>query len=123
MGHQVPANHFDGSQTAISQTNFITNILPQTSSMNQGAWKRTEDIIECLRDKVILEVWGGPIWGDNPADDFFVTTHGVTTPDAFWKVVIRTDNREAIAWIIDNDLLLHIPPPDKLVTQTSSEFL
>jgi endonuclease G len=102
VGHQVPANHFDGSEVAILQTNFWTNLLPQTASMNRGAWLQTEYIIECLRDEVPLEVWGGPIWGENPADDYFTTSHGIATPDAFWKVAIRTDNREAMAWVVPN---------------------
>lgn len=102
VGHQVPANHFDGTAKAISQTNNWTNLLPQTKSMNRGAWRQTEDIIECIRDEVPLEVWGGPIWGSNFEDDLFVATHGVQTPAAFWKVVIRTDNRNAIAWIVPN---------------------
>lgn len=102
VGHQVPANHFDGSETAIAQTNFWTNLLPQTASMNRGAWLETEHIIECLRDVVPLEVWGGPIWGANQEDDHFAESHGVQTPAAFWKVVIRTDTREAIGWIIPN---------------------
>lgn len=102
VGHQVPANHFDGSANAIRETNFWTNLLPQTSSMNRGAWLETEHIIECLRDEVGLEVWGGPIWGSNFDDDYFVASHGVQTPSAFWKVVIRTDNRSAMAWIIPN---------------------
>lgn len=102
VGHQVPANHFDGSGVAIRQTNFWTNLLPQTSSMNRGAWLRTEYIIDCIRDEVPLEVWGGPIWGDNTEDDDFVESHGMATPDYFWKVVIRTDDREAIAWIMPN---------------------
>ncbi|ANK82641.1 MAG: hypothetical protein TEF_18935 [Rhizobiales bacterium NRL2] len=102
VGHQVPANHMDGSETAIRQTNYWTNLLPQTASMNRGAWRETEDIIECLRELVTLEVWGGPIWGANFADDRFVGTHGIQTPSAFWKVVIRADNREANAWIVSN---------------------
>jgi endonuclease G len=44
-GHQVPANHLDASQVAIKQSNYMTNILPQTSQMNRGAWLQTEEII------------------------------------------------------------------------------
>jgi len=102
VGHQVPANHFDGSSLAIRQTNFWTNLLPQTKSMNRGAWLQTEYLIECIRDEVPLEIWGGPIWGNNFDDDHFFKSHGVRTPTAFWKVVIRTDNRRGIAWIIPN---------------------
>ncbi|TPQ27583.1 DNA/RNA non-specific endonuclease [Methylomonas koyamae] len=103
-GHQVPANHLDYSDEAIKQTNFMTNILPQTQQMNRGAWERTEEIIECYRDIDELHVIGGVIWGDNPADDYFVKSHGVKTPDAFWKVVIRGTGQDerAIAWIVPN---------------------
>ena len=102
VGHMVPANHFDGSELAIKQTNFWTNLLPQTSSMNRGAWLHTEKITECLREETPIEVWGGPIWGSNFDDNQFIDTHGIATPAAFWKILIRTDNRDAIAWVIPN---------------------
>ena len=68
--------------------------------MNRGAWLLTEEIIECYRDEIDLTVIGGVIWGSDSDDDYFRATHGVETPDAFWKVVL---NREAvIAWIVPN---------------------
>jgi len=100
VGHQVPANHLDGSRISLHQANLWTNLLPQTASMNRGAWRQSEDIIECARDIVPLEVWGGAIW-TNATNDF-VDSHGIQTPSAYWKVVIRTDNRQAMAWIVPN---------------------
>lgn len=104
-GHQVPANHLDNSDKAIKQTNFITNILPQTAQMNRGAWELTEEIIECYRDIDELLVMGGVIWGNNPKDDYFLISHGVETPDAFWKVIIRGmgQDERVIAWIVPNN--------------------
>jgi len=99
-GHLVPANHLDYSKVAIRQSNFMTNILPQAANMNRGAWLLTEEITECYRDIDELLVIGGVLWGNNPNDDFFTESHGVKTPDAFWKVIIRNDR--AIAWIIPN---------------------
>ena len=84
-GHLVPANHLDNSPDAIRQSNFMTNILPQASNMNRGAWLQTEEIAECYRDLEPVTVIGGAIWGDNPRTDF-VASHGVATPDEFWKV-------------------------------------
>lgn len=103
-GHLVPANHLDYSATAIKATNTMTNILPQAANMNRGAWLMTEEIVECYRDIDELLVIGGVIWGDNPADDYFVESHGVKTPDAFWKVIIRGSGQDerAIAWIVPN---------------------
>lgn len=103
-GHQVPANHLDSSPAAIRSTNFMTNILPQAANMNRGAWLLTEEIIECYRDIDELLVIGGTIWGTNSEDDYFLESHGVVTPDAFWKVIIRGSgqNERAIAWIVPN---------------------
>lgn len=51
-----------------------------------------------------LLVIGGVIIGSNPADDYFAKSHGVKTPDAFWKVVIRgaSQDEQAIAWVVPN---------------------
>ena len=103
-GHQVPANHMDNSEDSIRQTNYMTNILPQASNMNRGAWYQTEKITECYRDIAELLVIGGVIWGNNSTDDYFLQSHGVRTPDAFWKVIVRgigSDER-VIAWIVPN---------------------
>ncbi len=99
-GHLVPANHLDHLPLGIQQSNYMTNILPQTRTMNRGAWLRTEEIIECYRDIEDLHVIGGVIWGRNPDDDYFVETHGIRTPDYFWKVVLGSNT--AIAWIVPN---------------------
>ena len=61
-------------------------------------------ITECYRDIAELLVIGGVIWGNNSSDDYFIQSHGVKTPDAFWKVIVRglgSDER-AIAWIVPN---------------------
>ncbi len=49
-------------------------------------------------------VIGGVIWGNNASDDYFVQSHGVKTPDAFWKVIVRGTGQDerAIAWIVPN---------------------
>ena len=88
----------------MTQSSYMTNILPQTLQMKQGAWLLTEEIIECYRDIDKLLVIGGVIWGDNPANDYFVQSHGVKTPDAFWKVVIRSggQDEQAMAWVVPN---------------------
>ena len=99
-GHLVPANHLDHLKLGIYQSNYFTNILPQARNMNRGAWLRTEEIIECYRDIEMLRVYGGPIFSNERDRDFFSETHGIRTPSAFWKIVIKGDDQ--IAWIIPN---------------------
>ena len=103
-GHLVPANHMDGSPDAIKDTFFVTNILPQNSIFNQskGAWSRTETITECYRDITTLAVWGGVIWGDDASNDFFTQTHGIKTPDYWWKLIYRQDTGAYVAWLFPN---------------------
>lgn len=100
-GHLVPANHFDHSEAASASTNVMTNVLPQTASLNTGAYYQTELITDCMRDFAPVRVFGGVIWGNNPEDDYFVKTHGVKTPDAFWKILDQ-DGKKPIAWIMPN---------------------
>lgn len=103
-GHLVPANHLDHSALAIKSSNAMVNILPQAKNMNRGAWLLTEEIVECYRDIDELLVIGGVIWGDNPNDDYFMRSHGIKTPDSFWKVIIRGsgEDERVIAWHIPN---------------------
>ena len=102
-GHQVPANHFDGDAIAIHQTNFITNILPQTKELNRGAWLQTEEIIQCYRESHDLNIFGGAIWDKN-SNDMFLKSHGIRTPSFFWKVIYFNDGQfdYVISWIFQN---------------------
>jgi endonuclease G len=89
--HLVPANHLDYSARALQQSQYLTNILPQVANMNRGAWYRMGQIIECYRDIDELLVLGGVIWGHNADDDYFLTSHGVATPDALGNDIgVRT---------------------------------
>ena len=98
-GHLVPFNHMDHSASSSGETNYMTNILPQASAMNQqgGAWYRTELISECFRDYYALEIIGGAIWDE---DSQYLEEHAIRVPKHFWKVIVRGD--EIIAWIIPN---------------------
>ena len=91
-GHLVAFNHLDYSEESALDSNQMANILPQHKTLNQGAWKVTEEITECFREFGTLLVVGGAIWDDETR---MLEVHGVDIPDYFWKVIIRDD--EAIA--------------------------
>lgn len=99
----VPANHLDYSDLAIVESNYMTNINPQYYSLNRGAWLKSEEIIECLRDIHTLKVYGGAIMGDNRTNDIFIQTHGIRTPDFYWKIIENPHTNDVIAWIMPND--------------------
>ena len=83
-GHLVSFNHLDYSPESASDANQMANILPQHKTLNQGAWKATEEITECFREFGGLYVVGGSIWDEEPR---ILKEHGVDIPDLFWKVI------------------------------------
>ncbi len=103
-GTFVPSNHMDSSLKKLKETYYLTNTLPQNAILSRGigAWYYSEMITECYRDISPLEVWGGVIWGNDPENDFFTVTHGIKTPDFWWKLIYRHDKQTYLAWIFPN---------------------
>lgn len=101
-GHGVHQNIFDHDAKIMKATNTMANIVPHERSLNRnGSHRLTEKLTECWRDFGTLTVWGGVIWGSDSTNDYFLTSHGVTTPDFLWRAMQRYDG-EIIAWIIPN---------------------
>jgi endonuclease G len=109
-GHLVPANHLDHDEDAISQSNYMTNILPQAALMNRGSWLETEELVECLRDKEPVHVLGGAAYNSkDPRYNWFQDSHNVKTPSWFWKVVTvanrhAEDYHRIAFWIPNNEV-------------------
>jgi endonuclease G len=104
-GHLVTSNHMDMNNKTIRQANLMSNIAPQASRFNQGIWVATETVVECYRDLAPVQVVGGLIY-DDESNDYFIESHGIPTPDYFWKVIITQEPNsgatKAIAWLIPN---------------------
>ncbi|MFM9993179.1 MAG: DNA/RNA non-specific endonuclease [Burkholderiaceae bacterium] len=103
-GHLVASNHMDYDPAYLLSANYMTNIVPQLASFNQGLWKETENITECYRDLAPIQVIGGVIYSD-ASNDFFVSSHGIKSPDYFWKTLITTNSNnqiETISWLFPN---------------------
>jgi endonuclease G len=87
------------------QSHYVTNMLPQISSFNQGIWQETELLTNCVRESRPITVYGGVIF-DDPSNDIFLKSHGVKTPDYWWKVLVTTNNQgqdEVISWFFPNE--------------------
>ncbi len=108
----------------------MTNIVPQVATFNQGLWKETENIIECFRDLAPIEVIGGVIYNDT-SNDFFVSSHGIKSPDLFWKTLITTNANnqlQTISWLFPNrgglgDLSSYIVTIDELEQLMGKDFV
>lgn len=85
-GHMAPAADFSRSVTQCRGTFRISNICPQTPSLNRGAWKKTEiqernlaisnNWVRVLAIPLILK-----------ADTSWIGANMVAVPDAFIKVI------------------------------------
>ena len=107
-GHLVASNHMDYDAAYLLSANYMTNIVPQLASFNQSLWKDTENITECYRDLAPVQVIGGVLYSD-ASNDFFVSSHGVKTPDYFWKTLVTTNSTnqiETISWLFPNQYAL-----------------
>ncbi|MDB2343149.1 DNA/RNA non-specific endonuclease [Porticoccaceae bacterium] len=102
-GHGVHQNIWDHSRELMKQSNSMANIVPQASKLNRrGAWRQTEKLTECWRDKGDVAVHGGVIWGSDKSNDHFKSSHGVTTPDYLYKIIQFHDGG-VNAWIFPNN--------------------
>jgi len=103
-GHLVPANHMDSDKTAIYESNYMTNILPQASNMNRGAWLQSEELIECFREQEDLFVLGGAVY-DESYDRYtwFKESHNVDNPSFFWKIIKKETGSMLALWMPNSE--------------------
>ena len=111
-GHQAPLASFKGSKHA-SHTNYLSNITPQKSALNQGPWVHLENKIrEVVKDGNTTYVMTGPLYErDMPKLPKSDMPH--TVPSGYWKI-ISVENSEGIhvsAFIFDQDT----PRADKVM--------
>lgn len=102
-GHMAPAADMKFNTAAMKQCFYMTNICPQSHSLNSGAWKRLEE--KCRQwaqaDSAIIIVCG-PIL--TPEPDEFIGENRVAVPKAFFKVICSpfANPPRAIGFLMNN---------------------
>jgi len=129
-GHQAPLASFKGSRYA-SQVNYLSNITPQKSDLNQGAWK---DLEKQVRDVVktgrTVYVMTGTLYETAMRElPFADETHVI--PSGYWKIVtvVESDNSFNTASFIfnqdtpRNELVIdHLTTLDDIETRSGLDF-
>jgi endonuclease G len=104
-GHLCPAGDMKISETAMSESFFMSNMSPQNSSFNRGMWSRVEDIqreLATAEDSVIII--SGPIFKDNI--ETIGKTTKITVPGYYFKIVYDiTGEQKMTAWLFPNKKL------------------
>lgn len=102
-GHMVPAADVKSSPKAMSESFLLSNIVPQDSRNNSGAWNRIEETVRrWTRSEDRLWVITGPVY-DAAKPPRTIGATGVRVPDAIFKVVLdETPPRKMIAFLVAN---------------------
>jgi endonuclease G, mitochondrial len=90
-GHQAPLATFVGSGRA-TETNFLSNITPQRSDLNQGRWVRLEtwerEVVKALGSP--LFVMTGPTY-EREMEALPEADEPHRVPSGYWKVLVGGD--------------------------------
>lgn len=101
-GHLVPAGDMEFSETAMSETFYMSNMSPQVSAFNRGIWKHLEEQIRkwTIQNSHLYIVTGGVLSDDLPK----MRRTKVRIPKYFYKVILDYDQPDikAIAFLIPN---------------------
>lgn len=101
-GHVAPAADMPFSTQAMSESFFLTNMMPQVPGNNRGIWKYTEEMARYYAQKYgQVYVITGTIF--NPP--YKTIGNGVYVPSHVWKVIIDPKNVRAIAFLYPNEKL------------------
>ncbi|MGR3220050.1 MAG: DNA/RNA non-specific endonuclease [Candidatus Anammoxibacter sp.] len=105
-GHQAPLGSFKGTESW-NKTNYLSNITPQKSNLNQGAWKRLEKKVRDIVGKGnIVYVMTGTLY-ENDILELPNVDEPCKVPSGYWKIVIvnnkHTDLLKAASFIFSQD--------------------
>lgn len=130
-GHQAPLASLKGSYDA-SETNFLSNITPQSSNLNRGPWAQLERWERALAKEQTIYVVTGPIYARQmPSLPKASKPHQV--PSGYWKIIIipAQDLAEVRAASFffeqstprEDKFISHLTSIDNLEVKTGLDFL
>lgn len=102
-GHMAPKADMKWSETAYSESFYLTNICPQNHELNAGDWNTVEKMVRRLANRNgNIYIVCGPLYDNNAFGS--IGTAGVRVPDAFFKALLtRQEGRyTAVAFVMDN---------------------
>ena len=90
-GHLAPLGSFKASAQAY-QAQYLSNIVPQTTNLNQGPWRKLEEKVRSFVKKGNeVRVLAGPIYGKegNKVPPCWKAAQGKLQeiPKAYWKII------------------------------------
>lgn len=101
-GHMAPAADFVYSAQAMSESFYMTNMMPQVPGNNRGIWKYTEELTRYWAQQrgQIYAITGTIFDGSSPT-----IGNGVRVPTHVYKIIIDPQRAQSIAFLFPNQKL------------------
>jgi endonuclease G len=118
-GHMAPAGNNTQNDAIMSESFFLSNMVPQVANNNRGIWKQLETFERQ--------------WAATPGTDFYiisggiydpghpVTGNGLGIPTRLYKIIIEKNSRKVEAWLMPNGPLLVADLPKYQVPMAAVE--
>lgn len=102
-GHQAPLAAFRGTLLG-NQTNYLSNITPQRSALNQGPWRELEDAVRELALRDTVHVMTGPLY-EREMPELPGADEPHQVPSGYWKIVALdgSDGVRVVAVVMEQD--------------------
>ena len=102
-GHMCPAGDNKWDETAMKESNLLTNMCPQDRGLNSGVWNKIEqDCRKWARKYGEVYIVCGPVLLNREHET--IGENRVVVPEAFFKVVLcLTGKPKAIGFVIRNN--------------------
>jgi endonuclease G len=98
-GHLSAAADNSASDEQMSQSFYLSNMVPQNPNQNRGAWRILEDRIRNLaKTGMNLYVTVGTVYQPG----YEVIGNGLGVPQYIWKVVVDSETNNSIAFLFEN---------------------
>ena len=98
-GHLAPAGDNKQSKEIMSESFFLSNMVPQTPNNNRGIWKQLETAVRNLvtegKDLYVVS-------GTHYQPGYLTIGNNVGVPTHLWKVVVDRGSQTGIAFIFPN---------------------
>jgi len=113
-GHIAPAADFSASVEEMSESFYLTDMMPQVPNNNRGVWKKTEAMARYNAEaRGEVYVISGTIY----VKGYLTIGNGVGVPQRIFKIIIDPKTEESISFLFPNI------PNTKIKTRTLPDYV
>ena len=98
-GHIAPAADFVSDAKLMSESFFLSNMMPQAPAINRGAWRVLEENVRNFAKGSEVYVITGTVYDQQ----FKTIGNAVGIPSKMYKIVIQPSKNRIIAFLIPNE--------------------